>query len=171
MNLKLTDLFVAEMEREAKGTRRALERVPEGRATWKPHAKSMELARLATLVAGMPAWMAMMIQMDELDVVPSKEQASSFPILSTPMELLEAHDGAMAKAHEALKSTTEEHLMTNWKLLARGKVVAEAPRHIMMRDTIGHLAHHRGQLTVYLRLLDAQVPAIYGPSADDQRFD
>ena len=86
-------------------------------------------------------------------------------------ELVAAHDGHLAKAREALSVTTDEHLMTNWKLKVHGKVVADKPRHIMIRDAINHWAHHRGQLTVYLRLNDAPVPAIYGPSADDARFD
>ena len=76
----------------------------------------------------------------------------------------------MTNGREALQRTTDGHLMTNWKLLAKGNVVMETPRHIVIRDSINHLAHHRGQLTVYLRLLDAPVPAIYGPSADDQRW-
>jgi uncharacterized damage-inducible protein DinB len=170
MNLKLTELFLAEMEREAIGTRRALEGVPDGRADWKPHEKSMSLGSLATLVSGMPSWLDMMINMDELDIAPANAGPRPAP-LTTSKQLVEAHDAAMEKMRKALSGTTDDHLMTNWKLLARGKVVADKPRHIMIRDTIGHLAHHRGQLTVFLRLLDAPVPAIYGPSADDQRFD
>jgi uncharacterized damage-inducible protein DinB len=166
---QLTDLFVAELEREAKGTRRALERVPEGRGDWKPHAKSFSLGSLATLVSGMPSWIDMIINMNELDVVPT-EGSPRPKILSTAAELVAAHDEALAKGREALKRTTDEHLMTNWKLLAKGNVVMESPRHIVIRDSINHLAHHRGQLTVYLRLLEAPVPAIYGPSADDQRW-
>jgi len=169
MNLKLTDLFLADMEREAKGTRRALERVPDGRADWKPHQKSMSLGQLASLVSGMPSWVEMMIGMDELDIGRGGESRPPAP--TTSRELVEAHEKAMDKARDALKKTTDEHLMKPWKLLVNGKVVAESPRHIMIRDTIGHLAHHRGQLTVFLRLLDAPVPAIYGPSADDARFD
>jgi uncharacterized damage-inducible protein DinB len=80
-------------------------------------------------------------------------------------------DGHVAKARESLFRTTDDYLMsTNWRLKAGGKVVMDQPRHIVLRDTLGHLAHHRGQLTVYLRLCDRKVPAIYGPSADDQRF-
>lgn len=170
MNIKLTDLFLAELEREAKGTRRALERVPDGRADFKPHEKSMDLGRLATLVAGMPGWIEMMIHLDELDIAPGDANTRP-PVLTTSGALIEAHEKALEKARQALHGTTNQHLMTNWKLLVKGKVVAESPRHIMMRDTIGHLSHHRGQLTVYLRLLGAPVPAIYGPSADDMRFD
>jgi len=170
MNLKLTDLFLAELEREAKGTRRALERVPDGQASWQPHQKSMNLSRLATLVAGMPAWIDMMINLDELDIAPGDNNTRP-PEMTTSRDLLDAHEGALAKAREALTRTTDEHLMKPWKLLVRGQVVAEQPRHIMIRDTINHQAHHRGQLTVFLRLLEAPVPAIYGPSADDARFD
>lgn len=170
MNQKLTDLFLAELEREAKGTRRALERVPDGRADWKPHTKSMSLGTLSNLVATMPSWVDMMINMDQLDIGGGGGgQHPAAP--KTSRELLEAHEGALKKAQEALSKTTEEHLMKPWKLLVAGKVVAEQPRHIMIRDTMNHLAHHRGQLTVFLRLLDAPVPAIYGPSADDARFD
>jgi len=111
----------------------------------------------------------MIVNMNELDVVPT--DGSHRPkILSTADELVAAHDEALAKGCEALRRTTDEHLMTNWKLLAKGNVVMESPRHIVIRDSINHLAHHRGQLTVYLRLLEAPVPAIYGPSADDQRW-
>ena len=77
----------------------------------------------------------------------------------------------MVKAREALSSTNDEFLFTtSWRLIAGGKVVMNEPRHIVLRDTLNHLAHHRGQLTVYLRLNDRTVPSIYGPSADDQRF-
>jgi uncharacterized damage-inducible protein DinB len=169
MNLKLTDLFLAELEREAKGTRRALEAIPEGRGDWKPHAKSFSLGSLATLTSRMPSWIDMIINMNDLDVVPA-EGTPRPQMLTTATELVAAHDEALAKGVAALKMTSDEQLMTNWKLLAKGNVVMETPRHIVIRDTISHLAHHRGQLTVYLRLLDAPVPAIYGPSADDQRW-
>jgi uncharacterized damage-inducible protein DinB len=86
-------------------------------------------------------------------------------------KLVDALDKHVAKARESLSKTNDDFLMTtNWRLLAGGKVVSESPRHVVLRDTLNHLAHHRGQLTVYLRLNDQTVPAIYGPSADDQRF-
>jgi uncharacterized damage-inducible protein DinB len=84
--------------------------------------------------------------------------------------LLQALDKSAADARAALEQTTDEHLMTAWRLLARGNVVMEAPRHVMIQDTINHWAHHRGQMTVYLRLMGEKVPALYGPSADDNRF-
>ncbi|MEO8078621.1 MAG: DinB family protein [Acidobacteriota bacterium] len=169
--MTLTELFQGELDREAKLTKRALEHVPEGKDDWKPHPKSMPLGRLAGLVAMMPSWLTMMIEKDELDLNPPGGGSSSFQRqLRTNEELLQALDEGVAGARAALEKTTEEHLMKPWRLLVAGKVVAEQPRHVMMRDSINHLAHHRGQLTVYLRLNDAPVPAIYGPSADDQRF-
>jgi uncharacterized damage-inducible protein DinB len=85
--------------------------------------------------------------------------------------LVDALDKHVAKARESLSKTNDEFLLTtNWRLLVGGKVVSDSPRHVVLRDTLNHLAHHRGQLTVYLRLNDQPVPAIYGPSADDQQF-
>jgi uncharacterized damage-inducible protein DinB len=168
--MELIGLFLGELAREAPLTRRALERVPEGKDDWKPHEKSMPLGRLAALVATMPAWIAMMIERDEFDIKPPAGGGSFMRPLRTNRELLDALEEGVAAARAALEGTTEEHLMKPWRLLAGGTVVVEQPRHVMLRDSINHLAHHRGQLTVYLRLNDVPVPAIYGPSADDQRF-
>ena len=172
--MKIAELFLGELEREAKITKRALERVPEGRDDWKPHEKSMPLGRLAGLVAMMPSWIAMMIEKDELDLNPPGGSSTPSPYareLKTNAELLGTLEEGVKGARAALQGTSEEHLMKPWRLLMAGKVVSEHPRHIMLRDSINHLAHHRGQLTVYLRLNDVPVPAIYGPSADDNRFD
>jgi uncharacterized damage-inducible protein DinB len=171
--MKMTELFLGELEREAKITKRALEKVPEGRDDWKPHEKSMPLGRLAGLVAMMPSWISMMIEQDELDLNPPGGSSDSkwARQLKTNAELLGALDEGVAGARAALQGTSEEHLMKPWRLLVSGKVVQEQPRHIMLRDSINHLAHHRGQLTVYLRLNDVPVPSIYGPSADDMSFD
>jgi uncharacterized damage-inducible protein DinB len=167
--MKLTQLFLDELDREAPRTRRALEHVPQGRDEWTPHPKSMPLGRLAGLVASMPSWVPLIIEQDELDLTPPPGggQYQQPPASG----LVQAHDAHMTKARAALSKTNDDFLMTtNWRLRAGGKVVMEAPRHIVLRDTINHLAHHRGQLTVYLRLTDQMVPAIYGPSADDQHF-
>jgi uncharacterized damage-inducible protein DinB len=167
--MTLTQLFLAELEREAPRTHRALEQVPPDRDEWTPHPKSMPLGRLAGLVASMPSWIGLIINQDELNLTPPEGQGTyQQPATST---LVAVHDGHVQKGRDVLARTTDEFLMTtNWKLLAGGQVVMDQPRHIVMRDTFNHLAHHRGQLTVYLRLLDRTVPAIYGPSADDQRF-
>jgi uncharacterized damage-inducible protein DinB len=169
--MKMTDLFLADLEREAASTRRALERVPEGRGDWKPHEKSMPLGYLATLVATMLGWIDLMVNQDELDMAPKDAPRFRPKELQTNGELLAAFDESVAKARKALENATDEHLLTTWKFLVGGHVASENPRHIMIRDSVfSHLAHHRGQLTVYLRLNGAAVPAIYGPSADERPF-
>jgi uncharacterized damage-inducible protein DinB len=169
--MKLTEYFRAQLDREAERTRKALEQVPEGQYNWKPHEKSMIFGYLANMVATIPMWISMQINQDELDVAPPPgESKMEQKRLETSAELIEALDKAAAGARSAFEKTTDEHLMTNWRLLARGNVVMEAPRYEMIQDTINHWAHHRGQMTVYLRLMGAKVPAIYGPSADDQSF-
>ena len=166
MKMKMTDLFLAELEREAAATRRTLERVPDGRYDWKPHEKSMTLGRLAELVARLPSWPVFMINQDELELTTYKSEP-----LRTSQELVQALDEGVAAAREALANTTDEHLMKPWRLLYNGHVASEQPRHLMLRDGVfNHLAHHRGQLTVYLRLNNAPVPAIYGASADEGSF-
>lgn len=167
--MKLTELFIADIDREAPLTRRALEKVPEGRADWKPHPKSMPLARLAGLVASMPSWVTLIIEQDELDLTPPPGRGQyQQPATNQLVETLDTH---VVKARESLARTNDEFLFTtNWRLRAGGSVVMDLPRQVVLRDTLNHLAHHRGQLTVYLRLLGRTVPAIYGPSADDQNF-
>jgi uncharacterized damage-inducible protein DinB len=167
--MKLTELFLAELDREAPRTRRALVNVPLGRDDWAPHPKSMPLARLAGLVASMPSWITLIIEQDELDLTPPPGAGQyQQPATDTLAETL---DGHVAKARESLSRTNDDFLMsTSWRLRAGGKVVMDEPRHVVLRDTMNHLAHHRGQLTVYLRLCGQTVPAIYGPSADDPQF-
>jgi uncharacterized damage-inducible protein DinB len=165
----IAELLLAELEREAVGTRRALERVPEGKNDWKPHEKSMPLGYLAALVATMPGWIAAMLEQDELDVTAAGEHQTRS--VATNRELLERFDEALAKGRRALAATTDEHLMTTWRMLAGGHVVSEQPRYVAIRDgALNHLAHHRGQLTVYLRLNEAPVPSLYGPTADERGF-
>ena len=166
--MDLKELFLAQLEREAAAARKAVERVPEGRNDWKPHAKSMELGRLATLVATMPGWVVLMVERDELNLGDPSSEEFKTKAVATKAELLKALEESVAKARKALQGTTEEHLMKPWRLLMRGRVLQEQPRHVMLTDTFCHLAHHRGQLTVYLRMSEISVPAIYGPSADEQ---
>jgi uncharacterized damage-inducible protein DinB len=166
----LTELFLAELEREVTRSRRALEQVPAGKYDWKPHDKSMIFGYLAEMVATMPSWIAMMIKQDELDIAPKDGPKHKPAPRNTSGEYVQALDKAAAEARAALAGTSDEHLETTWRLLAGGQVVAETSRHEMIRDTINHWAHHRGQMTVYLRLMGAKVPAIYGPSADDKSF-
>jgi hypothetical protein len=168
--MKTSELLLAELEREAARSSRALEQVPEGHYDWKPHDRSMHFGYLAELVATMPSWVAMAITRDELDLRPPGGGTSERPSLRTSQALLEAHEKAVADARAALSGATDEALLETWKLLVGGQVVMETPRQVVIGDTLNHIAHHRGQMTVYLRLLGAKVPALYGPSADDRSF-
>jgi uncharacterized damage-inducible protein DinB len=167
--MNLTQLFLDELDREAPRTRRALEHVPLGRDDWTPHPKSMPLGRLAGLVASMPSWVTLVIDQDELELNPPAGRGQyQQPSTDKLVETLDMH---VKKARESLSNTNDDFLLTTkWRLLFGGKVVMETLRHVVLRDTLNHLAHHRGQLTVYLRLNEQPVPAIYGPSADDQQF-
>lgn len=167
--MTLTRLFLDELDREAARTRRVLANVPSGQDDWAPHDKSMPLGRLAGLVATMPSWVSLIVQSDELDLTPPPGGGQyRQPAMN---ELVQILDGHIVKAREALTQTTDDYLLTTkWRLKAGGQVVMNELRHIVLRDTVNHLAHHRGQLTVYLRLVGQPVPSVYGPSADDQRF-
>ncbi|HXJ87447.1 MAG TPA: DinB family protein [Candidatus Binatia bacterium] len=166
--MKLTEFFVAQLDREVASSRAALLRVPEGHNDWKPHERSMPLGYLASLVATMPSWIVSMVKRDELDL--KSPEAAKFKPLEWQKreELIAALEKAAAEAREALRGTTDEHLLTKWRFAVGEHVVSENPRHVMIADSVfSHLAHHRGQLTVYLRLNEATVPALYGPSADE----
>jgi uncharacterized damage-inducible protein DinB len=169
--LTIREFLLAELEREVPRSRKALEQMPEGKGEWKPHDKSMQFEYLAELVAIMPSWVAFQITRPELDVAPA-DGSSTIPRTrkTTRADYLMALDDSAAAARKALQETSDEHLATSWQLKARGQVVLEGSRHHMIQDTFAHWAHHRGQMTVYLRLMDATVPAIYGPSADDKNF-
>lgn len=165
--MDLKKYFLEQLEVEAASSRKAVERVPEGQNSWKPHERSMELGYLTALVAGMPGWIAMMIENDETDL---NGAGVSFRTRSvaTRAELLAMLDDGLARSRKALQNTTEEHLMKPWRLKMGDQILTEGPRYAQIRDgALSHLAHHRGQLTVYLRLNEAKVPALYGPSADE----
>ena len=168
--MKMTEWFLAELESEAAKSRRVLEQVPSGKRDWKPHERSMEFGYLSDLVANIPSWVGMAITQDELDIAPKSGPSQRPAPLHTSAELVAALDKAVAQARKALQSTTDAHLETPWRLLAAGQVAFEQPRHQVIRDTFLHSAHHRGQMTVYLRLLGSKVPSVYGPTADDPSF-
>ena len=170
MRMSFRDQLLTEFDLETKFVREHLVRVPDDKLQWKPHEKSMIFGYLANMVATIPTWLALQINQDELDVAPSEGSKMEQKRMESSEEFLKALDKSAADARSAFEKTSEEHLMTSWRLLARGKVVAEAPRYEMIQDTINHWTHHRGQMTVYLRLMGAKVPALYGPSADDSRF-
>ncbi|QJR37690.1 DinB family protein [Gemmatimonas groenlandica] len=167
--MQLTKMYLSVLEREVERTQRALLDVPEGHDEWKPHPKSMEFGRLVGMIASMPSWVALIITEDELDIAPDVPHHAP-PPLCTRDELRSALEKAAESARVALSGTTDVFLETSWTLKAHGKAVSVMSRSDMITDTFAHLAHHRGQLTVYLRLLDATVPALYGPSADDPRY-
>ena len=163
----LKKFFLEQLEREAAASRKVIERLPEGQSSWKPHERSMELGYLASLVATMPGWPAFMIDRDELDL---NDASGSFrtKTVESKDELLRLLDKGVSESRKALENTTEQHMMGCWRLTAGDQVLTEGPRYTMISDgALAHLAHHRGQLTVYLRLNEAKVPALYGPSADE----
>jgi uncharacterized damage-inducible protein DinB len=164
----LREFLLAQLEREAALTRKAIARVPEGQNDFKPHQRSMALGYLAAVVAGMLGWIALMIDRDELNLDdPANEGFRSKPLSSTA-ELNACLENAISTARRALQSATDEHLLTPWAFKMGGQVVEQQARYVMIADAVfSHLAHHRGQLTVYLRLNEARVPALYGPSADE----
>jgi len=167
MMTMITELLLAELDREMVGTRRALERVPEGENDWKPHEKSMPLGYLAGLVATMPRWIVSIVMEDGLDLAsPGQYRSRAF---GSTDELLGAFDSAVAAARSALLATTDERLLgSRWNLLMQGNVLSSDTRYEAIRvGVLNHLYHHRAQLTTYLRLHQKPVPALYGPSADE----
>jgi uncharacterized damage-inducible protein DinB len=167
--VKVTELLSAELDREGVKIRKTLERVPEGKNDWKPHEKSMALGYLATIVATIPSWLDLVVNKDELDINPPGGARFRPPEWKTRKDLLTQFDSSLEQGKKVLRETTDERLLaTKWRMLNAGKVVSEQTRYEAIRDgVLNHMAHHRGQLTVYLRLNEAKVPAIYGPSADE----
>lgn len=162
----MSDTFVMELEQEAKTTRRVLERVPADKLAWKPHPKSMSLGQLALHVAGSPGNVAQLL-------AANRDQPPSFgqPEAKTCDEVLAAHDASVASATAALKGWDDGKLMETWSMSAGGKTMMAMPRVGMVRAImLNHWYHHRGQLTVYLRLLGVPLPSVYGPSADENPF-
>ena len=162
LDMKLTDLFIAELEREGASTRRTLERVPEGQNDWKPHPKSFPLGHLAQLVATMPGWLTQTLRDTEINL--AMAPGYSFETTDT---LLEAFDRHVRDAREALTSAKDADFTVLWSLKKGDQVLFTAPRGAVVRLHLNHLIHHRGQLSVYLRLNDVPLPSIYGPTADE----
>ena len=162
----MNDVFGQELEQEARTTRRVLERVPEDKLAWKPHAKSMSLGQLALHVATTPGNVAEIATHTSVEV-PNFEQ----PEATSASQLVSALDESLAKARSILAGFDDTAMATNWSAKSGDREVMTVPRAALLRSImLNHWYHHRGQLSVYLRLLDVPVPSIYGPSADENPF-
>lgn len=155
--------FLEELDVEMPTTRRLLERVPGDRPDWKPHPKSFSVAHLAQLVARMPGWLTHTMKQTTLDL--GSFQGYSNEKTAT---LVAEFDRNVAEARQVLGDAKDADFMVPWSLRRGDQVFFTLPRLAVMRQNINHLVHHRGQLTVYLRLLDVPLPSIYGPTADEK---
>lgn len=164
----LTNFFLAELDKEVRPTRKMLERVPMERGGWQPHEKSMALGGLATHVANLPAWAVLTVNQDELDIAPVGAPPYKMEPFTSTSDLLAAFDKNVADARKSLEAATDEHLEGDWTLLAGGhKIFTDSKKMVLRQYVFNHIAHHRAQLGVYLRLNGIPVPATYGPSADE----
>ncbi|HET7566122.1 MAG TPA: DinB family protein [Gemmatimonadaceae bacterium] len=152
-----------EFDHEMASTRRLLERVPGEQGTWKPHAKSFALGHLAQLVSWMPGWIAMSLREPHIDLA----QSAGYSFEPTEV-LLNEFDSNVREARSALADVTGLRLQEPWSLKHGDRVLMTAPRGEVVRSHLNHLIHHRGQLTVYLRLVDVPLPQVYGPTADER---
>ena len=160
--------MLPEFDQEMQNTRKTLERIPDEKWNWKPHEKSGTLGWLAGHVGTVPEWITMTINTQELDYAPVNGPAYEPPKISNRQEVLAAFDKAAAEARAALAGVSDLDIMKNWKLLAGGQEIFTLPRIACIRGMcLNHLIHHRGQLTVYFRLIGVPVPGLYGPSADE----
>jgi uncharacterized damage-inducible protein DinB len=163
--MNVLELLLLEFDEEMAGTRRMLERVPEQSFAWKPHDKSMTLGRLASHIADLPLRCTAIVNFEIYDrPVGYKPFAAE-----SQAALLEHFDDAVAQARLALTSVRDDQLGAMWTLQMHGRTITSLPRAMALRRIfMDHHIHHRGQLTVYLRLLDVPIPGLYGPSADEQ---
>ena len=162
--MPMIDALLPEFDHEMSVTRKVLERVPDGRSDWKPHEKSMSLGQLSQHVATIPSWGSVILNQNELDLGTTPQT----PPLRTRAELLSTFDALVAETRAALVNKTDAELMVPWALKKDGHSIFSMPKASVWRSFVmSHLVHHRGQLSVYLRLNDVPVPSIYGPSADE----
>ncbi len=167
--MPLAEVLLPEFDQEMAATLRALERVPEGKFPWKPHPKSMTFGRLATLLAELPFWAVNAVTQDEFDFAPPGAPPFQPRTLESRALILELFDQNAQAARRAIAATSDADFAKPWALKAGGQVVWTKSKFDVYRNTvINHLVHHRGQLTVYLRLHDVPVPALYGPTADER---
>jgi len=165
--MKIIDGLLAELEQEAATTRRVLERIPQEHLSWRPHPKSMSLGQLALHVATVPGFVA---EFAAADVIP-RPPAFVQPEAATAAELVPTLAESVAKAKRALGTFDDAKMAATWRLQSDGRDVMVMPRVAVVRAImLNHWYHHRGQLLVYLRLLNLSVPSVYGPTADENPF-
>jgi uncharacterized damage-inducible protein DinB len=160
--MTIAQTLLPEFDQEMTNTRRLLERVPSEKGQWKPHVKSFALGHLAQLVSWMPGWITNALRETRLDLT----KAGGYSFETTPT-LLAGFDRNVREAREAIVASRDADYAVQWSLVRGDKVLFSAPRSVVVRTHLNHLIHHRGQLTVYLRLVDVPLPAIYGPTADE----
>lgn len=166
--MSLVNAFIQELDNEAATTRRLLERVPADKLTWKPHPKSMSLGQLALHVASAPGVTAEWAIPDVFEFTGRGEGA---PQPSSASEILDAHAKSLSSTKQSLNTIGDAGLHAGWKATMGGQTLMTMPKIAFVRAIVmNHWIHHRGQLSVYLRLLDVPVPSIYGPSADENPF-
>lgn len=165
--MRIVDTLLAEFDHESGVTRTLLERVPEDKAAWKPHEKSYTLAQLALHLAELPTWIPETLRRSEFDMNPPGGTPQPRPSWKSRAELLASFDRNVAGAREALASTADAELGAPWTLRNAGHMLFTMPKGGVLRTWVfNHSVHHRGQLTVYLRLCDVPLPMVYGPTAD-----
>ena len=165
--MPMVDALLPEFDHEMSVTRKVLERVPDDKFDWKPHPKSMSLGALAQHVANLPLWGTITLTQSELDLA-GQQQLPSPP---SRQELLAGFDRRVAETRALLSNKSDAELMTPWTLKKDGHTLFTMPKAAIWRSfVLSHLIHHRGQLSVYLRLNDVPVPSMYGPSADEGAF-
>ncbi len=163
--MTIAEILLCDFDVEAVSTRRVLERVPDEKATWKPHEKSFALNNMAVHVATLPMFGLALLSTQEMDIATYKFPKYEF---HSAEKLVEVAAGAGAEVRTKLASMTDEELQADWTLRFGDHVIATGAKYLLYRTMFfNHLIHHRGQLNVYLRLLDVKVPGIYGPSADE----
>jgi uncharacterized damage-inducible protein DinB len=166
--VSLSESLLAELDQESRGTRTTLERVPEDRLDWRPHAKSMTLGELATHLANVGSWTAVTVKQERFDMEPPGQTPPRQEPLGSRQAILALLDNNLAEARDALAAASDEDLLAPWTLMKGGQTLFTMPRVAVLRSFIlNHAIHHRAQLGLYLRLLDVPVPGLYGPSADE----
>ncbi|MBZ5525269.1 MAG: DinB family protein [Acidobacteriia bacterium] len=169
--MPLNQSMLGEYDQEMANTRKTLERIPEDKFDWAPHPKSMKLGSLAQHLAEMAGWVAETLSKDALDIAPTGEYVQS-PRLSSRQALLALFDDNVSQGRELLSQASDDAVMMKpWSLQANGQTLFTLPKAGVLRSFVmNHMIHHRAQLGVYLRLNNIPVPALYGPSADENKF-